>query len=337
MKLGNNIEIGNKAFIIAEIGTNHNGDFELAKKMLKEAASAGADGVKFQTFNPDNLIHKALPAFSLVKNFFKTQYERIASLQFTYSQFRELKSLADEVGVIFLSTPFDEDAVEFLDEVVPFYKVASGDINHIVLLRRIAVKNKLVILSTGMANEEEIQKAIDIFPKEKVILLHCVSHYPTPLERANLLSISYLRDTFKVPVGYSDHTVGLVACKVAASLGAVIIEKHFTLDKSQAIGDHRLSMDSADLACLVQEVRDIEKIRGGYGKPIESERSVAKIMRRSLYAKMDIPQGVKISKDMIAILRPADGLPPEEFDNLLGKTTITGIKKDALLTMEMFK
>jgi sialic acid synthase SpsE len=336
MRIGN-YEIGKRSLIVAEIGTNHNGDFALAQQMLQEAADAGADAVKFQTFNPDRYVHKGLSIFSLAKGSFKTQYERVASVQLSYEQFRELKAQADRLGVIFLSTPFDEDAVDFLEALVPVFKVASGDITNTMLLKHIATKGKGVILSTGMASEQEIQDALDLFPRDQLILLHCVARYPTSLDEANLLSIPYLQDKFGVPVGYSDHTEGTTACRIAACLGAVIIEKHFTLDKSQQVGDHRLSMDSRDLMSLVRDVQDIEKARGIYGRPIAGQIQAARVMRRSLYAKIDIAAGELISQEMIVALRPADGLSPKEYENVVGKKAKVRIKKDTLLTKEMFE
>lgn len=335
MKIGN-FESKGKIFILAEIGSNHNGDFNLAKMLVEEAANSGADGVKFQTFNPDTIVHKDLPIFPSARGIYKTQHERLSALKLEYEQFKKLKKLANKLGVLFLSTPFDEDSTDFLDEIVPFYKVSSGDIANIPLLKHIAGKRKPVILSTGMANEKEIEKAMDIFPKENIILLHCVALYPTPIEKANLLSIPYLREKYNIPVGYSDHTIGLAACKIAAALGAILIEKHFTLDKNQPIGDHKISMDPADLADLVKEVRNIEKALGVYGKPIESEKEAAKIMRRSLYARTYIPKGATVSSNMIVALRPASGLLPEELENLVGKVAQIDIKKGTLLTKEMF-
>ena len=332
----NDFIIGKKAFILAEIGNNHNGDFNQARQMVIEAAKAGADGVKLQTFTPEKLVHKdsqVLPAAQSGKH--KTQYDRLNDLKLTHGQFIELRNVASKLGVIFLSTPFDEESVDFLEELVPFYKVSSGDLNNTPLLKHIASKRKPVLLSTGMANEEDIHKALNVFNKKHLVLLHCVSRYPTPLEEANLLSIPFMKDKFNVPVGYSDHTIGLTACMIATSLGAVIIEKHFTLDKNNPIGDHRLSMDPTDLKTLVYEVNQIKKSLGTYGKPIASEKEAATMLRRSLYAKINIPRGTTLKTEMIVALRPAHGLPPEELNNLVGMVSNQDIKKDTLITKRM--
>lgn len=335
MKLGN-FEIGKKVFILAEIGNNHNGNFQIAKELVIKAAKAGANGVKFQTFNPDLYVAKNFKIFSHVKGIHPTQYERLKSIQLSHSQYYELKSLADKHGIIFSSTPFDEDSADFLDEIVPFFKLASGDLTNLSLLKHIATKGKPVVLSTGMGNTSEIRRAINEFPKVSVILLHCVARYPTPIEEANVLSIPYLRDEFSIPVGYSDHTIGLTACKTAVSLGAVLIEKHFTLDKNQSTGDHKFSADPVDLAELVTQVRDVEKALGVYGKPIENQMEAIKRMRRSMYARVDIHAGTTITPDMIVALRPAGGLPPDELDNIVGKIAKVDIKKDTLISKKMF-
>jgi len=325
-----------RKLLIAEIGNNHNGDFKLAKRLIKEAADAGADGVKFQTFIPDKYVHKSLLIFSHAKGLHKTQYERLMSLKFEFAQFVELSLYAKSMGVIFLSTPFDEESAEFLDDIVPAYKIASGDITNLPLLRKIVGKNKPVFISTGMASDNEIERAVGIFPKKDIILLHCIARYPALAEEVNLLSIPYLRARFNVEVGYSDHTIGLDACKAAVSIGAVLIEKHFTLDKNQPIGDHKISMNPDDLAELVTHARKVEKMLGRYGNPIGKEIDSARMLRRSLYARTDIPKGAKIYAGMIVTLRPADGLPADGIDNLIGKTARSNIKKDMLLTEEMF-
>lgn len=335
MKLGN-FDIGQKAFLIAEIGNNHNGDFETAKKLIIEAAKAGADAVKFQTFNPDLYVDKKLPIVAHAKGVYKTQHERLQSIRLTEVHYYELKKLSDEQGVIFCSTPFDTESADFLDKIVPFFKVASGDLTNVPLLKHVAAKGKPVIISSGMGNEKEIQRAINIFPKESLVLLHCVARYPTPSEEANMLSIPFLRKRFNVPVGYSDHTIGLTACRVAAAMGAVVIEKHFTLDKSQSMGDHVLSADPGDLAELVMEIRDIEKTLGAYGKPVDNQKDAARVMRRSLYARVNIKKGDEITLENIVPLRPPDGIPAEAVEDLTGKTSLLDIKEGTCLKYEMF-
>jgi N,N'-diacetyllegionaminate synthase len=335
MKIGD-FNVGNKAFIVAEIGNNHNGDFETAKMLVREAARAGADAVKFQTFDPDKIVHKDVAPPAHARGVHKTQRERLASIALDHDEYEALAQLASSVGVVFLSTPFDEDSVEFLDKLVPAFKIASGDVTNIPLLKLVAKKRKPVIISTGMATDDEIQDAVDLFPREDVILLHCIAQYPTPIGEANLKSIPYLHKKFNVLSGYSDHTIGLSACKTAIALDAVLIEKHFTWDKTQPVGDHKLSMDPNDLVELVKDVRQIESLLGSYGNPLQGEKEARRIMRRSLYASRDIKAGEIISDDMCIALRPADGMEPKEIYNIYGKIAVVDIPKDGLLKPEMF-
>jgi len=336
MKIGD-FEIGKSTFILAEIGNNHNGSFETARKMIEEAARAGADGVKFQIFNPELYVHKELQVVAHAQGVHKTQLERLRSLQLSASEFRHLKKLADSLEIAFLSSAFDVLSVDFLDEMVSVFKVASGDLTNIPLLKHIASKKKPVILSTGMANLEEINQALKMFPYSDSMLLHCVARYPTPIEAANLLTIRYLQDIYSdLSIGYSDHTSDLVASQVAAALGAVLIEKHFTLDKKQELGDHKFSMIPSELKKLVHSVRKIESSLGQYGKIVtDEEKSASKVMRRSLYARKDIPKGSMITPEMIVALRPPDGLPPEALDRLIAKKAKNDIKKHDLISMEM--
>lgn len=333
----NNFELGRRTFIIAEIGNNHNGCYDTAKKMVQEAAEAGADAVKFQTFTPELYVHKEQQVVAHAQGVHKTQIERLKSLQLTPEQYWELKGLSDSLNIEFFSTPFDLLSVDFLDDLVNVFKIASGDVTNIPLLKHVASKNKSVILSTGMANEEEIGKAIAFFPKESIALLHCVARYPTPIDAANLLSIDYLRDVFDLPVGYSDHTDDLLASQTAVALSAVIIEKHFTLDKNQELGDHKFSMIPSELKKMVQSIRQIESSLGQYGKVLsEEEKNSAKVMRRSLYAKENINKGVRITSEMLVAIRPPGGLAPGKMDLILGKKANVDIKKDVMLSLEMF-
>jgi N,N'-diacetyllegionaminate synthase len=334
LQLGDN-RIGDRIFVLAEIGNNHNGDFQTAKSLVEEAVDAGADGVKFQTFNPDLYVERNLPTPPHVQGIHKTQYERLKSIQLTRSEYYSLRELADARGIIFSSTPFDIESVDFLNDLVPFFKIASGDLTNIPLMEHVATKDKPVVLSTGMANDSEIQNAVDIFDRDKLILLHCVALYPTPIEQANVLGITYLQEKFGLPVGHSDHMIGIGACKVAASLGAVFLEKHFTLDKDQPIGDHKLSSDPKELAQLVQEVREIELMRGIYGKPVDNQKESSMILRRGLYARESIKKGEPFRSDNVVALRPPVGILAENIDQVLSGVAAVDIKKDASLTLEM--
>ena len=334
MKIGD-IEIGNKIIIVAEIGGNHNGDFEIAKRMIHEAAAHGADIVKFQTYNARKLVSKSVPLPKHVQGVHRTLRDRLCSLEFSKDQWMELKDVAEQKGLIFLSTPFDEETADFLGPIVPAFKIASGDLNNLPLLEHIAQKGKPIILSCGMADEQEIMSALKLLPKDRTILMHCIAKYPTPPEEANLLSIVYLRDRFGVPIGYSDHTLGINACIAAAAMGSVVIEKHFTLDKGQPIGDHKLSADPKDLERLVGRVREIEKMMGVRGKPNESDEPSRRWLRRSIHARVDIEPGTELSKDKLIMLRPSDGIPPDQLDKVIGRKTREKIRKGSVLTYGM--
>ncbi len=274
----------------------------------------------------------------------KTQFERFKSLQFTDGQWIELSELAKKEGLVFLSTPFDEESADFLDKIVPAFKIASGDLTNLPLIEHVAKKGKPIILSTGLSTTEEIEKIVEKIPKDQLILLHCIAAYPTPIEEANLRAIPFLKEKFKVPVGYSDHTIGNLACEIAVALGACVIEKHFTFDKNQPFGDHKLSADPGDMRELIGKIREIEKERsvekididkefletilGKYEKkPVPSEKEMIKKMRRSLHAAQDIPAGALLKREMMIALRPADGISPLDIHRVIGKTAKKAIKR----------
>lgn len=334
MKISN-FEVGKKVIIIAEIGNNHNGDFQIAKRLIKEAANCGADGVKFQTYNPDLYVLKTMPVVAHAKGEFKTQHERLTNLALSKEQYLELKEFAKENDLMFSSTPFDDESVDFLENLIDFYKISSGDNTNIPLIKKIAEKGKPVVLSTGMASMQDIQKALCYFSRENIVLLHCVAKYPVPMNETNLLSILYLKEKLGIPIGYSDHSIGLTACEIATALGAVMIEKHFTLDKSQSAGDHKLSAEPADFAALVDKIRNIEDALGVYGLSIKNQIETAKILRRSLYARVGIPKGSIITEDMVVALRPPGGISSADKEFVVGKITKIDILKDTKLSWDM--
>ncbi|MBI4347585.1 MAG: N-acetylneuraminate synthase family protein [Elusimicrobia bacterium] len=328
---------GRRVFIIAEVGSNHNGDFAIAQKLVEAAAAAGADAVKFQHYHADRLVHRDQPALPHVQRFHRTQRERFRSLEFTNAQWAELAGLAKTRGIIFFASVFDEASADAMDPLMPAFKIASGDLTHRPLLRHVAAKGKPVVLSTGMATVDEIQDALAVVAAEQVVILHCVSRYPTPAEDANLRSIPFLAERLQVPIGYSDHTVGITACVAAAALGAVMLEKHFTFDKNQAIGDHKLSVEPAELAELVTRVREVERMLGVSAKaPGEAEQTMRTAMRRSLYACRDIPAGTPLTASDVVVLRPATGLPPAALDGLVGRVTKQPIPAAALIEERHF-
>jgi len=348
------IKVGDKiigenhpVFIIAEAGVNHNGDFELAKKLIDVAKESGADAVKFQTFKTENVVTKyASMAEYQEKNIGKkeTMQEMIKKLEINYDDFDKLKNYCDEKGIMFLSTPHSDDAIDFLDPLMPLYKVASPDLTNFPFIERIAKKSKPIILSTGMATMEEVIEAVDLIKKagnDKIILLHCTSNYPCPIEDVNLRAMQILKEKVNLLVGYSDHTIGLYASKLACNLGAVVIERHFTIDKNLPGPDHKASLSPEELKELVESIRkkdyDIpaEKEQLILGspdkKPTEAEKEIAKLIRKSIVAKVEIPKGTKITRDMLIIKRPGTGIPSKKLNEVTGKIASENIKKDSLI------
>ncbi|MFC1590157.1 N-acetylneuraminate synthase family protein [Candidatus Omnitrophota bacterium] len=327
-----NFEIGRNTFIIAEIGGNHNGDLDTAKELIKLAKASGADAVKFQTFDAAKYIDAATPAMALVRKFHKTQQERYKSLQFTPDQWELLVRYCRELGIIFFSTPADSESADLLDRYVSVFKIQSGDATNIPLIRHVAKKGKPVIMSTGMVTEAELKAAVGEIPKERLILLHCVSIYPTPPDRVSLLSIPYLQKAFGVPVGYSDHTEDSMACLSAVALGAVVIERHFTNDKTQPIGDHKFSADPEGFKGMVEQIRRIEKMRGGFETRLsDAELKMRSIMWRGLSIKEDIPAGTVLTEDLLIPLRPWKGIQASRIDSIIGRKTKKDLKKGDFL------
>ncbi|MFO0752757.1 MAG: N-acetylneuraminate synthase family protein [Thermodesulfovibrionales bacterium] len=316
-------------FIIAEIGANHEGNFDDAVRLIKAARDAGADAVKFQTYRADKII-----AWTETQRF-----QHFRRLELTDDDFRRLAAVAEQEGIVFLSTPFDLQSADLLDPLVPAFKIASGDLTCPPLLRHIAAKRKPVLLSTGMAHEAEIETALRIIEGEgnrEVILLHCVSSYPTPPGEANLLAIRTLAERFSKPAGYSDHTLGTLACIASAALGARVIEKHFTLDKTRTtFRDHQLSADPDDLRALVAQVREVEKMLGNGAVVLgKAEEGSVLSMRRSVAALAAIPAGASLRGDMLTFLRPGTGIATEQMEQIIGKTAKRDIPQGSLLSWD---
>jgi N,N'-diacetyllegionaminate synthase len=334
MKIGG-VDCRVRPFLIAEIGANHEGDIQVAKQMVREAARAGADAVKFQTYKAEKIVSRA-----------ETQrFAHFQRLSLSDSAFAELAAEARENNVLFMSTPFDLDAVEFLDPLVPAFKIASGDLTFVPLLESVAAKGKPIVLSTGMASLEEIRSALDTIQcageysreemRERVVLLHCVTSYPTAPEEANLRAIGRLREEFNLPVGYSDHTLGILACLGAAAMGACVIEKHFTLEKSrQTLRDHQLSADPMDLSELSTSLKSLAVMLGRFEKsPTSCEEGNRLSMRRSLAARIDIKAGDVISVDKVTCLRPGTGLAPSRLPDIVGRVAMEDISAGHLIPM----
>lgn len=328
---------GPGVFVIAEIGSNHNGDYALAETLVREAAATGVDAVKFQRYNAERLVHKDIPTMAHVRGIHRTQRERMLSLQFNAEQWRALAALAAAHGVAFMASAFDEASADALDPLVRVFKIASGDLTHLPLIAHVAAKGKPLILSTGMASEDEIAAAAAVVPEGRLTLLYCVSRYPTPAAELDLQTIPWLAGRFGVPVGYSDHTLGITAAVAAVALGAVVVEKHFTIDKSQPIGDHKLSAEPAEMRQLVEAVREARAMRGEPRRqPREAEVAMRRPMRRSLHARVAIAAGTRIGPEHVAVLRPEQGLPPSEWPRVLGRVARRDIAEEAALTGDEF-
>ena len=324
-------------FIIAEAGVNHNGSLELAKKLVDVAKEAGVDAVKFQTFKTEKIVSKFAPkAEYQIKNTGnnESQYEMIKKLELTEEEFIELYKYTKEKGLIFLSTPFDFESADFLEDLVPVYKISSTDLTNLPFLEYIAKKGKPIILSTGMATLGEIEEAVNTIKKynEDIILLHCITNYPADFEELNLRAIKTLEEAFKLPVGYSDHSLGIYAPIAAVTLGAVVIEKHFTIDKNLPGPDHKASLNPEELKEMVKAIRLTEKALGdGIKRPTFSEEKIKKVVRNILVANVDIPKGSIIKREMVTIKRPGIGIEPKYLDIVVGKMAKRDIKKDEVL------
>jgi pseudaminic acid synthase len=319
-----------RPFIIAEAGSNHNKNLELSKKLIDAASEAGADAVKFQTFEAEKLVVDSNIKEKVVE---RSIHDIIRKLELPRQWHLELSGYAKSKGIIFLSTPFDEEAVDLLDDLgVPAFKIASGDITNLPLLKYTAKKQKPMIIATGGSTIGEIEEAVDTVEKagnNQIILLHCVASYPTPVEEANLNSMITLKKAFNYPVGFSDHTLGIIAPVVAATMGAVMIEKHFTLDRKMQGPDHFYAIEPSELSAMVESVLAVAKLRGKPAKEVSSvELECRKLGRRSIYAKNDISAGAVITKDMLSLLRPAVGLDPKYLDIIVGRKATADIRQN---------
>jgi sialic acid synthase SpsE len=332
-------------FIVAEAGLNYEGDVNIARVLVQSAARAGANAIKFQTFNPDLLSTKWAAKFWDIDGPGNTQYEEfISCAQMTLEDYREIKAIADEAGIDVFSTPCDIPSVDLLEKIpVPGYKIASMDITYVQLLAHVASKGKPIILSTGASTLAEVRTAVAILKSggaPMVSLLQCTSTYPTRLVDVNLRMMQCLMHEFPdLVVGYSDHTTmpfSLHVCVAAATLRAGIIEKHFTFNKSRSGYDHQISADVNDLKRIVQAVRCVDTILGSWKKqPVESEETGQLLGRRSVVTLTEIPAGTHITKDMVGVKRPGTGIPPVFLDKVIGTVVNKTIPADRVITWEM--
>ena len=329
-------------FIIAEAGVNHNGSIDLAKKLIDAAVDAKVDAVKFQTFKTENLVCKdAKKAKYQKENTDKeneSQYEMIKKLELDIESHKELISYCREKNIMFLSTPFDLDSIKLLDGLgLEIFKIGSGEITNLPYLREIGKLGKKVILSSGMSTIYEIKDALDILTKagtkkESIAILHANTQYPTPMEDVNLRAMQTIKETLKVEIGYSDHTLGIEVPTAAAALGAAVIEKHFTLDKNMEGPDHKASLEPNELKAMVKAIRNIELALGSdIKRPSPSEQENIAIARKSIVAKREIKKGELFSEDNLAVKRPGNGMNPMKWDEVIGTFSAKDYKEDELI------
>jgi len=331
----------NKTFIIAEAGVNHNGSLEMAFQLIDVAAAAGADAVKFQTFNAEKIIAVNAPKAGYQKETTgsdESQLEMVKKLELDETAHTRLQQYCQQKGIQFLSTPFDMESIDLLNRLgLEIFKIPSGEINNLPYLRKTGAFKKRLILSTGMADLGEIEDALDVLtefgtPIENITVLHCNTEYPTPFEDVNLRAMLTIGHAFGVAVGYSDHTPGIEVAVAAVAMGAAVLEKHFTLDRNLPGPDHKASLEPDELKAMVQAIRNIEKALGnGIKRPSPSEVKNKPIARKSLVATQPIKTGDLFSADNITAKRPGTGISPMRWDEVLGQIAQKDYEKDDLI------
>tara|TARA_B100000959_G_scaffold282798_1_gene350034 strand:- start:2480 stop:3481 length:1002 start_codon:yes stop_codon:yes gene_type:complete len=331
-----------KTFIIAEAGVNHNGSIELARKMIDVAVEAGADAIKFQTFKAEKVVSRYAPKAEYQKKTTtadESQLEMIKKLELGVDAHRELIAHCRQKNIQFLSSPFDLESIDLLNELgLDIFKTPSGEITNLPYLRKIGALKKEIILSTGMADLGEIEDAIDVLMEagtklKNITVLHCNTEYPTPMQDVNLTAMETIALKFCVRVGYSDHTLGIEIPIAAVALGAIVIEKHFTLDKNMKGPDHRASLEQDELKTMVNAIRNIEKTLGnGIKKPSPSELKNMVIARKSIVAARDIRKGEAFTEENLTIKRPGTGISPMRWDEVIGQRARKAHNIDELIS-----
>lgn len=319
-------------YVIAEAGVNHNGRLDLALKLCDAAKEAGVDAVKFQTWKTERIVTKSAAQAAYQKENTgcdQSQYEMLKELELGYPDFEKINDYCKKIGVQFLSTPDEEESLEFLCSMnLPFIKIGSGEVTNIPYLREIGSKHQKVVLSTGMSTLADVEKAYDTLigsGAPEVALLHCTTNYPCPYDEVNLLAMQTMKAAFKCQVGYSDHTMGIEVPIAAVAMGAEIIEKHFTLDRTMDGPDHQASLEPQELKQMVQSIRNIENALGdGIKRPNASEKANSEVVLKRMIAKSPIKKGDILSFDNIALLRSSEGIPAKFWDLVAGKIS----KKD---------
>lgn len=328
-------------FIIAEAGVNHNGDIELAKKLIDVAALSGVDAVKFQTWKTELLVTSdAKMAEYQIENTQQeeSQFEMLKRLELSYDDFSSLKSYCDKKGIMFMSTPDEEQSATFLNDLQDVFKIGSGELTNTPFLRHVASFGKPIILSTGMSYLAEVEQALIVLTSSglqlsDITVLHATTDYPTAVEDVNLSAMKTLKTAFPgIKVGYSDHTLGLEVPIAAVAIGASVIEKHFTLDTNMTGPDHKASLDPQQLEAMVLGIRNIDKALGhGLKVPTAIEKENRKIVRKSIVAAIDIEKGVEITEAMLSIKRPGGGLPPSRWSEVVGMIALKSYKLGELI------
>ena len=335
---------GAPVYIIAEAGSNHDQELDQARRLIDVAAAAGADAVKFQTFTSDKIVAETTTRAKYLDDVLppdQTMSDLFRKLELPHEWHAELKRHAEDQGLDFLSTPFDHEAVDLLDELgVKAFKVATYELWHLPLIRDIASRGKPIICSTGMANLADIQEAVDTVAatgNDQLILLHCVVNYPPPFSDLNLRAIETIRRAFGVPVGWSDHTPGWLAPVIATALGAAVVEKHFTTDRTRSGPDHRFALEPDELRSMVAAIRDTEAALGsGIKRRARAEDDLYTTARRSLFAARSMDAGETVREEDVAILRPGTGIEVRDLPKVVGRTTRRRIERHEPLDWEMF-
>ena len=334
-----------RTIIIAEAGVNHNGNIDLAKRLIDAAADAGVDYVKFQTFKSENLVSKvALKAEYQLSNLSSqsgTQFEMLKKLELSIDDHRVLIDYCAHKKIRFLSTAFDLESADLLLSLgIDYFKIPSGEITNLPFLKKLAGFGKKIIISTGMCTYEEIESALNVVigngtPIENITVLHCNTEYPTPFEDVNLRAMQTMKNRFGVKIGYSDHTLGIEVPVAAVALGACMIEKHFTLDRTMEGPDHKASLEPSELEHMTTSIRNIEKALGSEDKfPSASEIKNKIIARKSVHLNKFLPQNAFITEADLTMLRPGDGISPMEMDKVVGKQVLVDLEENHKLTWE---
>jgi N,N'-diacetyllegionaminate synthase len=330
-----------KVFIIAEAGVNHNGSVKTAKKMVDAAASAGADAIKFQTFRAQSLVSKFAPKAMYQKKTVgkaESQLEMIMKLEMGLNAHKELIRYCRSKKIIFLSSPFDLESIDLLVSLgLRTFKIPSGEITNLPYLRKIGALRRKIIMSTGMATMAEVKDALNVLlksgtKKKDIVILHCNTEYPTPFKDVNLCAMLTVKDKLGVEVGYSDHTLGIEVAVAAAALGASVIEKHFTLDKKISGPDHQASLEPDELKCMVNAVRNVEVAMGsGVKEASSSEKANIDMVRKSIFAGVNIKRGERFTKKNLAVKRPGTGVSPMRWDDVIDKVAKKDFYQDELI------